>query len=68
MVGRRERMGFVFQTFNLIPYLTALENVQVPLGLNGVSLPNQPGEALPDAIACKQSSACCLRRTPSNLQ
>jgi len=38
---RRERMGFVFQTFNLIPYLTALENVQVPLGLNGVSLSNQ---------------------------
>ena len=34
---RRERMGFVFQTFNLIPYLTALQNVQIPLGLNGVS-------------------------------
>jgi putative ABC transport system ATP-binding protein len=34
---RRERMGFVFQTFNLIPYLTALENVQVPLTLNNVS-------------------------------
>jgi len=33
---RRERMGFVFQTFNLIPYLTALQNVQVPLGLNNV--------------------------------
>ncbi len=32
---RRKRMGFVFQTFNLIPYLTALQNVQVPLGLNG---------------------------------
>jgi putative ABC transport system ATP-binding protein len=30
---RRERIGFVFQTFNLLPYLTALENVQVPLYL-----------------------------------
>jgi len=33
---RREKIGFVFQTFNLIPYLTALENVQVPLYLAGV--------------------------------
>lgn len=30
---RRENFGFVFQTFNLIPYFTALENVQVPLYL-----------------------------------
>ena len=30
-----ERIGFVFQTFNLVPYLTALENVQVPLYLLG---------------------------------
>ncbi len=42
---RRERMGFVFQTFNLIPYLTALENVQVPLSLNGVSSANQAERA-----------------------
>ncbi len=33
---RREKMGFVFQTFNLVPYLTAMENVQVPLFLAGV--------------------------------
>ena len=32
---RRERIGFVFQTFNLLPYLTAIENVQVPLFLVG---------------------------------
>lgn len=30
---RREKIGFVFQTFNLVPYLTALENVQIPLFL-----------------------------------
>jgi putative ABC transport system ATP-binding protein len=33
---RLQNLGFVFQTFNLIPYLTALENVQIPLSLAGV--------------------------------
>jgi putative ABC transport system ATP-binding protein len=28
---RRERVGFIFQTFNLLPSLTAIENVAVPL-------------------------------------
>ena len=32
---RKDNMGFVFQTFNLIPYLTAQENVQIPLYLAG---------------------------------
>ena len=32
---RGEKVGFVFQTFQLIPTLTALENVQVPLELAG---------------------------------
>ena len=34
---RGEKVGFVFQTFQLIPTLTALENVQVPLELRGTS-------------------------------
>ena len=34
---RLKTIGFVFQTFNLVPYLTALENVQLPLYLSGVS-------------------------------
>ncbi len=32
---RSERVGFVFQAFNLIPTLTARENVEVPLELRG---------------------------------
>ncbi len=42
---RREKLGFVFQTFNLIPYLTALENVQVPLYLAGSAAAFQVAQA-----------------------
>ena len=33
---RKKTVGFVFQTFNLVPYLTAIENVQVSLLLAGM--------------------------------
>lgn len=32
---RRQHIGFIYQSFNLIATLTALENVQIPLHLNG---------------------------------
>jgi len=34
---RRERIGFVFRTFNLIPVFTAAENVEYPLLVQGVA-------------------------------
>ena len=34
---RRERMGFVFQSYDLLPFLTAWENVEFQLALSGAS-------------------------------
>ena len=33
---RREKVGFIFQAYNLIPTLTALENITLPMDLGGV--------------------------------
>ena len=33
---RREKIGFVFQTFHLVPRLTAAENIELPLILSGI--------------------------------
>ncbi|AQP50125.1 ABC transporter [Tessaracoccus flavescens] len=37
LATRRQRIGYVFQTFGLVPVLSATENVEVPLRLNGVA-------------------------------
>ncbi len=42
---RRAKMGFVFQTFNLVPYLTATQNVQLPLALAGAPISVQVSRA-----------------------
>jgi putative ABC transport system ATP-binding protein len=44
---RRERMGFVFQAFHVLPYLTVGQNVALPLSLAGVN----------DAIAAQRVAA-----------
>ncbi|MEG0385731.1 MAG: ATP-binding cassette domain-containing protein [Solibacillus sp.] len=43
---RREKVGFVFQSFNLIPHLTALENVEMSMILNGLSKSERRKKAL----------------------
>jgi putative ABC transport system ATP-binding protein len=44
---RREYIGFVFQQLELVPYLTALENVMLPLAI--LKMPDKRGKAL-DAL------------------
>ena len=47
---RREYIGFVFQAYNLIPYLTAIENVMLPLAVTKSSAAEQRELAL-DALS-----------------
>ena len=37
IVFRQKKVGFIFQSFNLMPYYTALENVALPLSFRGVN-------------------------------
>jgi putative ABC transport system ATP-binding protein len=43
---RNTNMGFIFQTFNLFPTLSALENVELPMSLANRSQEEQSGRAL----------------------
>jgi putative ABC transport system ATP-binding protein len=46
---RRERIGFVFQFFHLVPRLTAAQNIELPLTLSGIA-PEQRHEKVHKAL------------------
>jgi putative ABC transport system ATP-binding protein len=56
---RRESVGFVFQAFNLIPTLTALENITLPMALAG----REPDQAWLDTVGLRDR----LSHRPSEL-
>lgn len=60
---RRERIGFVFQSFNLIPTLTALENITLPMDLAGV----KPNQAWLDQVVATVGLTDRLSHRPSEL-
>jgi putative ABC transport system ATP-binding protein len=60
---RRERIGFVFQSFNLIPTLTALENITLPIDLAG----RDPDQAWLDSVVQTVGLGDRLRHRPSEL-
>jgi putative ABC transport system ATP-binding protein len=50
---RRDRVGFVFQSFNLVPTLTALENIRLPLDLAGRDPDPQWLDTVIDAVGLR---------------
>ena len=74
---RRERIGFVFQSFNLVPVMSAYENVEYPLLLLGASAAERKkkvwetldrvgiaelGRRLPDALSGGQRQRVAIAR------
>jgi putative ABC transport system ATP-binding protein len=55
---RNRKIGFVLQTFNLIPYLTALENVMLPMifSSNGNGTAQAQAEALLEKVGLQDRS------------
>jgi len=60
---RRDRVGFVFQAFNLVPALSALENITLPLDIAG----RKPEQDLLDTVIDTLGLRDRLRHRPSEL-
>ncbi len=60
---RRERIGFVFQSFNLVPTLTAEENILLPLSIAG----RKPDREWYDAVVHTVALGDRLRHRPNQL-
>ncbi len=60
---RRDRIGFVFQAFNLVPTLTALENITLPIAIAGRRPDQQWLDTVIDSLAIRDR----LAHRPSEL-
>ncbi|MDQ3147707.1 MAG: ABC transporter ATP-binding protein [Actinomycetota bacterium] len=60
---RREKVGFIFQAYNLVPTLTAVENITLPLALAG----HQPDGAWFDTVVDTVGLRDRLKHRPSEL-
>jgi len=60
---RRERIGFVFQSFNLVPTLTAEENILLPLSIAG----RKPDREWYDTVVATVNLGDRLRHRPNQL-
>jgi putative ABC transport system ATP-binding protein len=62
---RREYLGFIFQSFQLIPYLTVIENVMLPLAITDKS--NQEQVRMAEGILGRMGLKAKERRLPDQL-
>ena len=60
---RRDRIGFVFQSFNLVPTLTALENITLPIDIAG----RKPDQAWLDPVIYTLGLRDRLEHRPSEM-
>jgi putative ABC transport system ATP-binding protein len=60
---RRERIGFVFQSFNLIPVLSARENIELPMSIAGAQPDREWVERIVDTVGIRDR----LTHRPSEL-
>jgi putative ABC transport system ATP-binding protein len=60
---RREQLGFIFQAYNLVPTLSAYENITLPLALAG----RKPDQAWLDSVVRTVGLGDRLRHRPSEL-
>jgi putative ABC transport system ATP-binding protein len=60
---RRDLLGFIFQAFNLVPTLTALENITLPMDLAG----RKPDRAWLDLVVATVGLDDRLKHRPSEL-
>jgi putative ABC transport system ATP-binding protein len=60
---RRDKIGFVFQAFNLVPTLTAAENITLPMDLAG----RKPDQAWLDQVVATVGLTDRLHHRPSEL-
>ncbi|MER6100259.1 ABC transporter ATP-binding protein [Streptomyces sp. NPDC001728] len=60
---RRDRIGFVFQAFNLLPTLTVAENITLPLDLAGHTVDRERFDRLVDTVGLRDR----LHHRPSEL-
>jgi len=56
---RRDKLGFVFQAFHVLPHLTVRQNVALPLWLQGMSglAADEPAQQLLDAVGLGERAA-----------